>query len=150
MEEIKIPIHDFLPHRAPMLMVDYIAEISQKHVVCHFDITDDCIFVADGVLQELGLIEHMAQTCSSIVGQNFYSPDYNPEVDQRIIGFISGIKKIEIQTLPSVGNYIRTHADLSSQFQGDNYSICTMVVRATVADMTIAVAEINLFLQEGR
>lgn len=143
----RIPIHDFLPHRKPMLMVDYILEISPKFVLCEFLIPKDCLFLAEGELQETGVIEHMAQTCSSIVGQNFYGEDYNPEQDERIIGFISAIKKIQLYSLPLVGQCIYTKADLMSQFEGEGYSTCTMQVLAQVNGIPIAEAEINLFLQ---
>lgn len=147
---VKIPIHEFLPHRAPMLMVDYIVEISQRHVICEYTITKDCVFLTGDCLQEVGLIEHMAQTCSSIVGQNYYSEDYNPEVDERVIGFISAIKSVCIEQLPQQGACIRTKASLVSQFEGVGYTICTMSVVAEVVDMKIAEADINLFLQERK
>ncbi|TDQ75860.1 hypothetical protein [Sphingobacterium yanglingense] len=147
---IKIPIHEFLPHRAPMLMVDYIVEISQGHVICEYTIESDCIFLVDEFLQEVGLIEHMAQTCSSIVGQNYYTEDYNPEVDERVIGFISAIKSVCIECLPKKEQRIRTTARLVSQFEGAGYTICTMSVIAEVLGDQIAEAEINLFLQERK
>ncbi|MBL1409710.1 hypothetical protein [Sphingobacterium faecale] len=147
-ESIKIPIHEFLPHREPMLMVDYIVEISQGHVICEYTIESDCVFLADNALQEVGLIEHMAQTCSSIVGQNYYTADYDPEIDERVIGFISAIKSVSIACLPDKGECIRTTASLVSQFEGVGYTICTMSVIAEVQGNKIAEAEINLFLQE--
>lgn len=146
----KIPIQEFLPHRDPMLMVDYIEEISDKHVVCSFDIIKGNIFVDGFYFQEAGLIEHMAQTCSSIVGQTYYSPDYNPEQDDRAVGFISAIKRLEIVHLIEIGQTIKTTAHLTSKFEGDDYSICTMHVEAKCKDVTCAVAEINLFLQKRK
>lgn len=149
-ESIKIPIHEFLPHRAPMLMVDYIVEISQRHVICEYSIEETCIFLNGGCLEEVGMIEHMAQTCSSIVGQNYYSEDYNPDVDQRVIGFISGIKTVHIEILPQKGQRVRTTARLDSQFEGVGYTICTMSVISEVLGNKAAEAEINLFLQERK
>lgn len=146
----KIPIHEFLPHRAPMLMVDYIVEISQRHVICEYTIENSCIFLVEEMLQEVGLIEHMAQTCSSIVGQNYYTTDYDPEVDSRVIGFISGIKTMSIVDLPRLGQRLRTTANLVSHFDGAGYTICTMSVQACVDELCLAEAEINLFLQERK
>lgn len=146
----KIPIHEFLPHREPMLMVDYIQEIDANHVICSFTVLANNIFIADTVLQEVGLLEHMAQTCSSIVGQTYYSEDYNPELDQPIVGFISAIKSFEIFRLPLLDEIITTYANLKSQFDGDDYSICTMEVLSSGKDITYAKAEINLFLKKER
>lgn len=147
-DSIKIPIHEFLPHRAPMLMVDYIVEISQWHVICEYTIAQDDVFLVEGFLQEVGLIEHMAQTCSSIVGQNYYNEDYNPEVDARVIGFISGIRSVNISDLPQLGQCLRTTAKLESQFEGSGYTICNMLVEAYVEENKFADAEINLFIKE--
>lgn len=147
-DSIKIPIQEFLPHREPMLMVDYIVEISQRHVICDYIIEASDIFLNSGCLQEVGLIEHMAQTCSSIVGQNYYNEDYDPAVDARVIGFISGIKSVTISELPQLGQCLRTKATLVSQFEGVGYTICNMSVEACVDERRVAAAEINLFLKE--
>lgn len=146
-EKIKIPIHDYLPHRKPMLMVDYILDINQEYVLCEFKITDECIFVSDQMLCEAGIIEHMAQTCSSIVGQNYYQKDYNPEQDKRILGFISGIKRILVHKLPKVGDVMFSAAQLLSKFDGGDYTICTLKVEARVDEVLIAESELNLYIQ---
>lgn len=148
--QIKIPIHEFLPHREPMLMVDFIQEIDESHVICSFTVLSHNIFVADTVFQEVGLLEHMAQTCSSIVGQTYYSEDYNPELDKPIVGFISAIKSFEIFKLPLISETITTYANLKSQFDGDDYSICTMEVLSSGKGVTYAKAEINLFLKKEK
>lgn len=143
-----IEIQAFLPHRKPMLMVDHIVEISPDHVICHFLIQRDNILLAEGFLDESGLVENMAQVCSSIVGQTYYEKDYNAEVDERAIGFISGIKSLRILALPQLGDLLITEATLSSQFDGTDYSICTMQVSSRVGENRCAEAEINLFLKK--
>lgn len=144
-----IDIKLFLPHRAPMLMVDTILEISPSRVLCSFRITDDNIFVKDGRFQEAGLMENMAQTCSSIVGQTLYDDNYNPKSDRRVIGFISGVKQMTVFELPEIGDEIWTESTLTSQFDGEDYAICTMAVEAKRADRLLSRAEINLFLKHS-
>ncbi|SFS71078.1 hypothetical protein [Sphingobacterium wenxiniae] len=144
----KIAIEHYLPHRPPMLMVDAILEISPTQVLCSFIIKEDNIFLIDGLFQEVGLMENMAQTCSSIVGQTFYEADYNPLSDKRIIGFISGVKQLTIYNLPKVGDEILTSSTLTSQFDGEGYSICTMNVQTKRGEDVLSSAEINLFLKK--
>ena len=144
----KIAIEHYLPHRPPMLMVDAILQISPTQVLCSFVIEEDNLFLLEGHFQEVGLIENMAQTCSSIVGQTFYAVDYNPESDKRIIGFISGIKQLSIYNLPKVGDEILTSSTLTSQFDGEGYSICTMEVTVKREEEILSSAEINLFLKK--
>ncbi|SJN44378.1 hypothetical protein [Sphingobacterium sp. JB170] len=143
-----VDIENYLPHRSPMLMVNKIIAISPVHVLCSFLIDEDNIFVNCGTLQEIGLIENMAQTCSAIVGQTFYEEHYNPILDKRIIGFISAIKELSVFNLPQVSETILTDSTLTSKFDSDDFIICTMFVQAKHNQVLLASAEINLFLKK--
>nr|WP_294935007.1 ABC transporter permease [uncultured Flavobacterium sp.] len=149
--ENTIDIKHYLPHRKPMLMVDWILELNTQEVKTVFEIKQENLFVANNVLAEVGLIENAAQTCSSIVGQSFFL-DENQEVkeDVEVIGFISGIKKVKVLDLPKVGSTIDTHAILNSRFDTDDYSICTMLCSTFCNEVLLFEAEINLFIQEKR
>lgn len=136
-----INIHHFLPHREPMLMTDYILELTKEKVITSFEIKEDNIFVDKGVFVEAGLIENSAQTCSSILGQSFFK---NPEADTKVIGFITNIKKIEIFSLPKVGTTIISKASLISQFE----NICQIFCETFLEDELLIRSEINLFIQE--
>lgn len=140
-EENIINIHNFLPHREPMLMTDYILELTKEKVITSFEIKEDNIFVDKRVFVEAGLIENSAQTCSSILGQSFFE---NPETDTKVIGFITNIKKIEIFSLPKVGNTIISKASLISQFE----NICHIFCETFLEDELLIRSEINLFIQE--
>jgi len=142
-----IPIEPFLPHRQPMLMVDHILEIGADRVRCKFEVLKSCIFVVDSALQEAGILENMAQTCSSIIGQTYFDDLNNPK-DKKAIGFISAIKNMTIFSLPAVGTVLYTDALLENKFQGEDYTLSTMLVNTMVDDQVIATGIINLFLQE--
>lgn len=149
--ENTIDIKHYLPHRKPMLMVDWILELNNHEVKTVFEIKAENIFVENGIFAEVGLIENAAQTCSAIVGQSFFL-DENQEVkeDVEVIGFISGIKKVKVIALPQVGHTINTDAILHSRFDTDDYSICTMICTTFCNDELLFEAEINLFIQEKR
>ena len=136
-----INIHNFLPHRKPMLMTDYILELTQEKVITSFEIRPDNIFVINDEFLEAGLIENVAQTCSSILGQSFFQ---NPEVETKVIGFITNIKKIEIFALPKVGDNIISKASLISQYE----NICNIFCETFSNEKLLIRAEINLFIQE--
>ena len=145
-----IAIQDFLPHRAPMLMVDVILELSHTSVKTILEIKEDNIFVENDVFSEIGLIENAAQTCSSIVGQSFFL-DENNEVKKgvKVIGFISGIKRIVVHGFAKVGDEIFTNSNLISRFDSDGYIICTMNTTTHLGDKLLFEAEMNLFIQEN-
>ncbi|MFN1218670.1 ABC transporter permease [Chryseobacterium kwangjuense] len=140
-EDNIINIHNFLPHREPMLMADYILELTKEKVVTSFEIKEYNIFVHKGELAEAGLIENLAQTCSSILGQSFFE---NPEADTKVIGFITSIKKIEIFALPKAGSKIISKASLISQYE----NICHIFCETFHDEELLIRAEINLFIQE--
>lgn len=140
-EDHLINIHNYLPHREPMLMVDYILELTKENVITSFIITEDNIFVHNNELIEAGLIENLAQTCSSILGQSFFE---NPEADTKVIGFITNIKKISIFSLPKTGDKIISKASLISQYE----NICNIFCETFNNDELLIRAEINLFIQE--
>lgn len=145
-----IDIQQYLPHRAPMLMVDLILELSDSEVKTVLEIRKDNIFVSDGVFAEIGLIENAAQTCSAIVGQSFFLNE-NKEVKKgiKVIGFISGIKKIQVYNIANEGDVLNTHSALMSRFDNEGFTICTMSSCIYVKDTLIFEAEMNLFIKEN-
>ncbi|PAM92679.1 ABC transporter permease [Flavobacterium sp. IR1] len=144
-----VDIQNYLPHRAPMLMVDLILDIDANYVETIFLIQEDNVFIDNGTFIEAGLIENTAQTCSSIVGKKyFFSEDGTENENVHVIGFISAIKNLKIHELPKVGNTIITKARLISKFIGDDYTLCTMSCESVLEDRTLLECEINLFIQQ--
>ena len=147
--KIGVDIQNYLPHRAPMLMVDLILEIDANFVETIFLIKEDNIFVDNGIFTEAGLIENTAQTCSSIVGKKyFFEEDGTENENVNVIGFISAIKNLKIHSLPKVNDTITTRANLVSKFVGDDYTLCTMSCESLLEDKTLLECEINLFIQK--
>jgi predicted hotdog family 3-hydroxylacyl-ACP dehydratase len=147
--KVGIDIQNYLPHRAPMLMVDLILEIDSTSVETEFLIKEDNIFVQNNVFIEAGLIENTAQTCSSIVGKKyFFEEDGTENENINVIGFISALKNLKIHALPKVDDTIITKATLVSKFVGDDYTLCTMSCESLLEDQKLLECEINLFIQK--
>lgn len=140
-EENLINIHHFLPHREPMLMVDFILELTPEKVATSFEIKPENIFVQNNKLLEAGLIEHSAQTSSSIFGQSFFG---NPDTPTKVIGFITNIKKIEIFEFPKVGEKIISKASLISKYE----NICQVFCETFLGEKLLIRTEMSLFIQE--
>jgi predicted hotdog family 3-hydroxylacyl-ACP dehydratase len=146
-----VNIKKYLPHRAPMLMVDMILEMDDEQVKTFFEIKTDNIFLENGFFTESGLVENMAQTCSSVVAKDFFiDKNYNDKENVNVVGFISGIKALKIHALPQAGNVIDTKALLVSKFITDSYSLCTMKCQTFRADELLLEGEITLFIQENK
>ena len=146
MKPTVIPIQHFLPHQEPMLLVDYIYELNAEEVTTHFLIHKEHIFVAENQLQEAGLIENAAQTCSCILGQKFYDTDEDHQ-HPKAVGYISSIKTFQINSLPQVDEILITKAILISKNSMQDFDMCTLKVESFVHDKLIAFGEINLILR---
>lgn len=144
-----IEIQNYLPHRAPMLMVDIITTINSDSVATLFEIKEDNIFVENGSFCEAGLMENAAQTCSAIVGQSFFFDEAQKERQNvNVLGFISAMKKLEVFALPQVTDTLFTEGKLISRMDGDDFSICLIEVTSSTTTQTVLKAEVNLFLQK--
>lgn len=143
-----IDMKNYLPHRAPMLMVDAVLAIDDEKAETIFEIKKDNIFIQNNTFVESGLIENAAQTCSSIVAKHYFVDENNQDKeDVNVVGFISAIKTLKIHKLPKTGNIIITKATLVSKFITDNYSLCTMNCQTYHKEELLLEGEINLFIR---
>ncbi len=149
MEEIDIKL--FLPHRPPMLMVDKLTHINESEVSTFFTVKEDSLFVQDGQLNEFGLIENAAQTCSGIVGKSYFFDGENNVIENvKVLGFISGIKELKVHDFPPIGSTIKSTSHLISHFNSPDYTICTMKCSTFQENKLLFEAVINLFIQEDK
>lgn len=150
MDDTLIDIKKYLPHRLPMLMVDFILVMNDEKVETIFEIKKDNIFIQNNTFIEAGLIENAAQTCSSIVAKDYFVDANNQDKeDVDVVGFISAIKTLKIHKLPIAGDIIKTIATLVSKFVTNEYSLCTMNCKTFHEEELLLDGEINLFIQEN-
>ncbi len=99
----KDAITDYIPHRAPFVMVDNLVSATRERFESDFEIMDANLLVQDGFFQETGLIEHIAQTCAASFDYLDREAGGKPK-----IGFIGAVSKVLVTELPPVGATIRT------------------------------------------
>lgn len=99
----KETILNYIPQRAPMVMIHNLLEANDDHATTQFQIEADNLFVEDGFLREPGLIENIAQTAAAQVGFQFMEKKLPIPV-----GFIGAIKDLEIFSMPAVNSVITT------------------------------------------
>ena len=144
----KIDVTKFLPHRPPFLLIDKFLILNDEEVTSSFKIVKDNIFVVNNFFTEMGLVENAAQTCSSIVGKSFFEDDDVEGEGANLIGFISGIKKINVFSCPRVGSTIISDAKLTSRFDTDSYSICSLESKTYLGKEQLLYCVINLIIQD--
>ncbi|WP_430614486.1 hypothetical protein [Flavobacterium sp. JP2137] len=117
--DVNLPIVDreqiaqLIPQRDPIVMVDTLWSFGQTQVVAGLTVMGNNILADAGVLQEAGLIEHMAQTVALHTGYDFFCKGLVAPV-----GYIGSIKEIVIYRLPRVSDKIVSTAHILQEFMG--------------------------------
>jgi hypothetical protein len=132
-------LYSYIPQRPPFVMVDSLYEKGALHVVSGFGIKADNPMVQRAVLTEGGLVENIAQTAALFAGVRF--------VDQGLpvpVGYIAGIKELEVKSLPQVGSKIFTITTLTHDLMN------IQVVEGKIfdeQDQLIARCELRIFIK---
>lgn len=119
MENIVLPILDrefvgnLIPQKFPFVMVDKVLAFEENFITSGFTIEASNIFTKNGIFQEAGLIEHMAQSVALYTGYQFYLKN-----EPAPTGYIGAIKSIDIVELPKVNDNLITKVNVLHEFSG--------------------------------
>ena len=132
-------IKQLIPQREPFIMVDEIEATDGTHAVSALVVRSDNYFMLpDGTISETGVIEHIAQSCSALMGclaldQHLTSPP---------VGLIGEVKHFECQRRPKAGEKVCTTIEFGFTFA--NVTIATGESR--VDNEQIAKAQLKIFM----
>jgi predicted hotdog family 3-hydroxylacyl-ACP dehydratase len=110
MKVTKESINQYIPHRAPFVMIDNLVTATAERFESDFHIEPENVLVEDGFFQESGLLENIAQTCAASFGFLDSEAETAPK-----IGFIGAITRVQVYELPPVGSTIFTVVTPSHQ-----------------------------------
>lgn len=103
-------ISNFIPQRAPMVMIHNLLEAGNDYAITELQIEADNLFVADGLFREPGLVENIAQSAAAQVG--YQCAQRKAPVP---LGFIAAIKDLEIFSLPALNSVITTMVKITNK-----------------------------------
>lgn len=106
-------VGSLIPQKFPFVMVDKLMSFSENEVVAGLEVSSDNIFENQGVFQESGLIEHMAQSVALFTGYQFYLKN-----EPAPTGYIGSIKSIDILELPKLSDKVVTTVSVLHEFMG--------------------------------
>jgi len=132
-------ILNYIPQRAPIVLISRIYKADETSVITGFDITDDHLLTQHNHLTESGIVENMAQTAASRAGFEAVKNNAQPAV-----GFIGNIKDLVIHFLPGSGNELLTEVYTKTQVM--NVSI--IEAKSYCNNQLVASCEMKIFLQE--
>ncbi len=104
-------ITDFIPQRAPFIMVDKVIVCEEKLFKTTFEVKEDNLFLEKGILSESAILENIAQTCAA--GMGCYSKMNTKEEVKT--GFIGSINKVEVFAPAHSGDTIHTEVTILQQ-----------------------------------
>jgi predicted hotdog family 3-hydroxylacyl-ACP dehydratase len=103
-------ILQFIPQRAPFVMIDRLSGWDQKTCCTTLKVTEGNIFLENGLLTEPGILENIAQTAAAAMG-------YGSQKENRgvPVGYIGAIQNLEIFDLPKKNDEIKTEITIKNQ-----------------------------------
>jgi len=131
-----------IPQRPPMVMIDALLDVSDDSALCTLAISNDNIFCSkEGLFEEAGLIEHIAQSAAAMVGYEYYKQNQPAP-----IGFIASVDRLECFYKPATGSVIETKITTIQRVSD------IMVVSGVVTERGNKVAQCNMkfYINQGK
>lgn len=125
----------YIPQRPPIVMVDKFFGVQDNMSASGLLVKEDNIFCEDGVLQECGVIEHIAQSAAMRIGYIHISN--GTEVP---IGFIGSINRLTIDSLPRVGDDLYTEVEVETEV----FDITLLSAKVMLGDRLIAECQMKV------
>ncbi len=103
-----------------------------------FVINEDNVFVKDGIFQEAGLMENIAQTAALRAG-------YMAQLERKPVeaGYIGAVKDFEIFELPKVGDEVVTEITIDNQV----FNVTMLTGKVWHDDVLLARCEMKVFME---
>jgi len=99
----KKEILNYIPQRAPLVMIDNLLGISSERFETDFHITPDNLFLDNGILMEIALVENILQSCTAGLAVTNRAGRQEP-----VNGFVGAISKLKVYSLPKVHDTLHT------------------------------------------
>lgn len=133
-------ITELIPQRAPIVMVDEFLGMEEGNVSrSQFTVCADNIFVDDGVLDECGVIEHIAQSAAARIGYL-----YREERKDVPLGYIGSINNFQLFSHPKVNDTIVTKIVIIQEV----FNISLIEAQCSVKDNCIATCRMKIYLEQ--
>ena len=132
-------ITEYIPQKAPIVMIDTIEYCEGNVTTTSFEVRADNIFVSNYELQEPGIIENIAQTAAAKAGYEIKKHGAEP-----MVGFIGAVKDLVIHALPKVGEVITTTVTIKMEVMG----VTLVEGKSTCNGKDIASCEMKIILQK--
>ncbi len=108
-------IKQLIPQRSPIMMVDELLCVNGDEAQCRLTVREDNFFLeADGLIAEVGIIEHIAQSASAFAGYRAIDAG----ATEPPVGYIGEVKNFHLSQRPAVGDVLITTITMGPTVDG--------------------------------
>lgn len=108
-------IKQLIPQRSPIMMVDELLCVNGDEAQCRLTVREDNFFLeADGLIAEVGIIEHIAQSASAFAGYRAIEAG----ATEPPVGYIGEVKNFHLSQRPAVGDVLITTITMGPTVDG--------------------------------
>jgi len=108
-------IKQLIPQRSPIMMVDELLCVNGDEAQCRLVIKEDNFFLeSDGLIAEVGIIEHIAQSASAFAGYIAVEGG----ATEPPVGYIGEVKNFHLSQRPGVGETLITTITMGPTVDG--------------------------------
>jgi predicted hotdog family 3-hydroxylacyl-ACP dehydratase len=137
----KSAITNYIPQRAPMVMVDGLLQADENSATSVFTPGSENLFSDKGSFCEAGILENIAQTAALHAG--YMAGKKGEDVK---VGFIGAIKNFKVFKLPTVLEQLTTLLEIKTSMWNVTMAKGTVYLQNEI----IAETELSIFLQEEK
>ncbi|WCT12189.1 3-hydroxyacyl-ACP dehydratase [Mucilaginibacter jinjuensis] len=129
-----------IPQKAPFVMVDELLHADETTAKCSFIIRKDNPLVDQGIFQEGGLLENIAQTAAAQAG-------YKAQAENKPVaaGFIGSVRDFEVFALPKTGDELITEITVEDQV----FDVTVISGKVWHSAKLLASCEMKIFIQQN-
>lgn len=132
-------IQTLIPQGPPFVMIDRLLSFTETTTSTGFCITNDNIFVVDGIFKEPGLVENIAQTAAARAG--YVSKKENKPV---LVGYIGAVNSFQVFSLPKTGDQLITEITVENQI----FDVTLISGKITCNGQVIAQCKMKIFINQ--
>ena len=108
-------IKQLIPQRSPIMMVDELLCVNGDEAQCRLVVREDNFFLeSDGLIAEVGIIEHIAQSASAFAGYRAIDAG----ATEPPVGYIGEVKNFHLSQRPAVGDVLITTITMGPTVDG--------------------------------
>lgn len=133
-------ILDCIPQREPIVMVDGFVDVTDDGAVTCLTVRKEHFFMQeDGLMAEVGLIEHIAQSASAVAGLRALMAG----AKEPPVGYIAEIRKFRCLRQPQAGERLLTTVTLGTEVDG----VTLLTGETRSASEVVATARMKIYIK---